>query len=387
MTKKLYYSDSYLSTFTAIVLSCREDRNNYEVVLDQTAFYPEGGGQPADEGELDVARVSHVYIKGDVIYHIVDKPLQVGSCVVGKINFNRRFDFMQQHSGEHIISGLIKKQYGYNNVGFHLGIENMTADVDGELTNKQIMEIEKLANEAIYKNLPVQATIYTQEQARDMIYRSKIEITEDIRLVEVAEYDTCACCGTHVKFTGEIGIIKVISSERHRGGTRLTLTCGKRALNDYGKKQEIVSSAMFMLSAKPEKVIAHIQKLQEELNEAKFKLTEAKAMLFSYKAEEYIKSDQASLCIYEEGLVPDELRKLCTLLIQKINKTCLVVTPDGAGFKYALGNSQVDIRPLCKKMNMKFQGKGGGSAELCQGSLIGDLDQIKDFYRKSSINS
>ncbi len=387
MTKKLYYSDSYLSTFTAIVLSCREDKNNYEVVLDQTAFYPEGGGQPADEGELDVARVSHVYIKGDVIYHIVDKPLQVGSCVVGKINFNRRFDFMQQHSGEHIISGLIKKQYGYNNVGFHLGIENMTADVDGELTNKQIMEIEKLANEAIYKNLPVQATIYTQEQARDMIYRSKIEITEDIRLVEVAEYDTCACCGTHVKFTGEIGIIKVISSERHRGGTRLTLTCGKRALNDYGKKQEIVSSAMFMLSAKAEKVIALIQKLQEELNEAKFKLTEAKAMLFSYKAEEYIKSNQASLCIYEEGLVPDELRKLCTLLIQKINKTCLVVTPDGAGFKYALGSSQVDIRPLCKKMNMKFQGKGGGSAELCQGSLIGDLDQIKDFYRKSSINS
>ena len=387
MTKKLYYRDSYLTTFTATVLSCSKSQNNYEIVLDQTAFYPEGGGQPADEGEIGVTRVSHVYIKDHVIYHIVDKPLQVGSYVEGRINFERRFDLMQQHSGEHIISGLINKQYGYNNVGFHLSKESMTADVDGELTNEQVMEIEKLANEAIYKNLPVQASIYTQEQARDMAYRSKIEITEDIRIVEVAGYDTCACCGTHVKYTGEIGIIKIMSSERHRGGTRLTLACGKRALKDYGEKQEIVSSAMSILSAKPEMVIAHIQKLQKEFNETKYKLAETKTMLFSYKVEEYIKSDQATLCIYEEDLVPDELRKLCTLLTQKVNKTCLVVTPDGVGFKYALGNSQVDIRPLCKEMNMKFQGKGGGSAELCQGSLIGDLEQIKDYYKKSIINN
>ena len=379
MTKKLYYTDSYLTDFTATVLSCNEGKKGYEVVLDQTAFYPEGGGQPSDEGILGGVKVKDVRIKDHVIYHIVECPLEVGSSVEGKIDFDKRFDMMQQHSGEHIISGLINKHYGYNNVGFHLSRENMTADVDGELTSEQVSEIEYLANEAIYKNIPVQGAIYGQEEVREMTYRSKIELNEDVRLVTIPGYDTCACCGTHVKYTGEIGMIKFISSERHRGGTRLTLACGKRALKDYSKKQEIVSSAMAILSAKPEMITSHLQKLQEEFNETKFKLAEVKGKLFSYKVEEYIKSNQATLCICEEGLVPEELRKLCTLLIQKVDKTCLVVTPDATGFKYALGNSKIDIRPLCKAMNMKFQGKGGGSSELCQGSLLGEWEEIKLF--------
>ncbi|QEH68291.1 alanyl-tRNA editing protein [Cellulosilyticum sp. ST5] len=379
MTKKLYYTDSYLTDFTATVLSCNEGKKGYEVVLDQTAFYPEGGGQPSDEGILGGVKVKDVRIKDHVIYHIVECPLEVGNSVEGKIDFDKRFDMMQQHSGEHIISGLINKHYGYNNVGFHLSRENMTADVDGELTSEQVSEIEYLANEAIYKNIPVQGAIYGQEEVREMTYRSKIELNEDVRLVTIPGYDTCACCGTHVKYTGEIGMIKFISSERHRGGTRLTLACGKRALKDYSKKQEIVSSAMAILSAKPEMITSHLQKLQEEFNETKFKLAEVKGKLFSYKVEEYIKCNQATLCICEEGLVPEELRKLCTLLIQKVDKTCLVVTPDATGFKYALGNSQIDIRPLCKAMNMKFQGKGGGSSELCQGSLLGEWEEIKLF--------
>ncbi len=379
MTKKLYYTDSYLTDFTATVLSCNEGKKGYEVVLDQTAFYPEGGGQPSDGGILGGVKVKDVRIKDHVIYHIVECPLEVGSSVEGKIDFDKRFDMMQQHSGEHIISGLINKHYGYNNVGFHLSRENMTADVDGELTSEQVAEIEYLANEAIYKNIPVQGAIYGQEEVREMTYRSKIELNEDVRLVTIPGYDTCACCGTHVKYTGEIGMIKFISSERHRGGTRLTLACGKRALKDYSKKQEIVSSAMAILSAKPEMITSHLQKLQEEFNETKFKLAEVKGKLFSYKVEEYIKCNQATLCICEEGLVPEELRKLCTLLIQKVDKTCLVVTPDATGFKYALGNSQIDIRPLCKAMNMKFQGKGGGSSELCQGSLLGEWEEIKLF--------
>ena len=225
----------------------------------------------------------------------------------------------------------------------------------------------------------MQGAIYGQEEVREMTYRSKIELNEDVRLVTIPGYDTCACCGTHVKYTGEIGMIKFISSERHRGGTRLTLACGKRALKDYSKKQEIVSSAMAILSAKPEMITSHLQKLQEEFNETKFKLAEVKGILFSYMVEEYIKCNQATLCICEEGLVPEELRKLCTLLIQKVDKTCLVVTPDATGFKYALGNSKIDIRPLCKAMNMKFQGKGGGSSELCQGSLLGEWEEIKLF--------
>lgn len=381
MTKKLYYLDSYLTDFTATVLSCSEGKNGYEIVLDQTAFYPEGGGQPADEGTLGGRMVKDVRLKEHTIYHIVDGPLEVGSSVMGKVDFERRFDFMQQHSGEHIISGLINKHYGYNNVGFHLGKETMTADVDGELTSDQIAQLEYWANEAIYKNSPVEATIYTQQEVSNMTYRSKIELNEDVRVVTIPEYDTCACCGTHVKYTGEIGMIKVLSGERHRGGMRLTLVCGKRALNDYVKKQEIVGSAMGMLSAKPDKIVEHIQKLQEELSETKFKLTEAKEQLLTYKAETYIKSQESALCVCEEGLVPDELRKLCILLLQQVSKVCLVVTPDGEGYKYAIGSREQDIRPLCKELNMRFKGKGGGSAELCQGSLIGSWEEIKLFLQ------
>lgn len=381
MTKKLYYLDSYLTEFSATVLSCSEGKKGYEVVLDQTAFYPEGGGQPADEGILGDRLVKDVRIREDVIYHIVDGPLQVGSSVVGKVDFDRRFDMMQQHSGEHIISGLINQQYGYNNVGFHLSTETMTADVDGELTSEQVMVIERLANEAIYSNREVKSVIYTQQEISQMTYRSKIELNEDVRIVTIPEYDTCACCGTHVKYTGEIGVIKIVGSERHRGGTRLTIVCGKRALDDYRMKQEVVSQTMAMLSAKPDKIIAHIQKLQSELNETRFKLVEAKDKLLAYKAEAYMKKEDRILCIYEEGLMPEELRKLCTLILEQVNKICLVATFDGVGYKYALGNKQEDIRPLCKELNLRFQGKGGGSSELCQGSLLGKWEDIVMFLQ------
>ena len=379
MTKKLYYEDSYLSCFKAKVLNCEKVKKGYRILLDQTAFYPEGGGQPADEGYLGEAKVQDVMIEEDLIYHLTDKPLSVGEVVKGEINFERRFDLMQQHSGEHIVSGLINKLYGYNNVGFHLGLDNMTADVDGQLSEEQLLEIERLANEAVYQDIEVMASIYPNEQVQGMNYRSKLDLKEDVRLVKIEGYDTCACCGTHVRKTGEIGIIKCISSERHRGGMRLTLVCGKRAQKDYHKKQEIVTKAMALLSAKPEKVIEHIQKLQEELMQTKWKLTLANNKCFEMIANQYKKNEDSFICIKEEGLSADEIRRMVTILMEQTHKLCLVLVTEGNSFKYALGHMSMDVRPLCKALNKAFSGKGGGKEELCQGSIQGDFESIKAF--------
>lgn len=381
MTRKLYYEDGYQTSFTATVMSCEAGKMGYEVVLNQTAFYPEGGGQPADIGILQDVKVKDVRIKDGIIYHMTDGPLEVGQEVSGSVHFERRFDLMQQHSGEHIVSGIVNSKYGYNNVGFHLNSEYMTCDFDGELTKEQIQEIEILANEAIYKNLPIDCSIYQDEKIRDRVYRSKLDLTGEIRLVTVPEYDLCACCGIHVRTTGEIGIIKCISSERHRGGIRMTLLCGKRALKDYQVNKEIISESSKMLSAKPEMILNHLAKLQEELSVARQKAVNLTNELFEYKSEAYLKTEEPVIFAYESDLQGDSLRRLCLMLSEKTDKVILVVTGEGENLKYALGAGKKDIRPLNKLLTQQFSGKGGGKSELCQGNLVGDKEEVKAFYK------
>ena len=387
MTRRLYYEDGYQTTFTATVISCEKGKAGYDIVLDQTAFYPEGGGQPADIGTLEDVKVQDVRIKEGIIYHMTDGPLEVGQEVRGKVDFERRFDLMQQHSGEHIVSGIVNSKYGYNNVGFHLNSDYMTCDFDGELTKEQVQEIEILANEAIYKNLPIDCTIYQDEEIRDRTYRSKLDLVGEIRLVTVPAYDTCACCGIHVRTTGEIGLIKCISSERHRGGVRMTILCGKRALKDYRAKQEIISESSRMLSAKPEMILSHVSKLQEELNVAKQKAMNLTNELFEYKSESYLKTEEPIIFAYESDLQGDSLRRLCLMLSEKSDKVVLVLTGEGKNFRYALGASKEDIRPFNKQLTEQFSGKGGGKSELCQGNLIGDIEEIKSFYKTNYIPS
>lgn len=380
MTRKLYYEDSYMTCFKGKVLSCKEGKKGLEVVLDQTAFYPEGGGQPADMGTLGEAKVSYVFIKDEVIYHIVDQPLEVGTKVEGKIDFERRFDLMQQHSGEHIISGLVNSKYGYNNVGFHLSSEYTTCDFDGELTKEQVQEIETLANESIYKNIAIDCTIYNDKEIKEKPYRSKLELVGDVRLVTVPNYDTCACCGVHVQTTGEIGLIKCTNVERHRGGTRVTMLCGKRALKDAQQKQDIIAEVSKMLSAKPEVITTNLVKLQEELTEMKQKVANLTSELFDYKTQDYIQTEEPALYIYEKTLAADELRRLCLMLIEKTDKKVLVVTGEGENLKYALAAKAEDVRSLNKLLTTTFNGKGGGKSELCQGNLVGNIEEIRSFY-------
>ncbi len=380
MTKKLYYQDAYMTKFTGKVLSCEEGKKGIEVVLDQTAFYPEGGGQPTDMGILGDAKVSYVFIKDEVIYHVVDKSLEIGSTVEGMIDFERRFDFMQQHSGEHIFSGLVNAKYGYNNVGFHLSGEYMTCDFDGELTREQVEELETLANESVYKNLTIDCTIYNDKEIKEKPYRSKLDLVGDVRLVTVPQYDTCACCGTHVKATGEIGMIKCTNVERHRGGTRITMLCGKRALRDAQQKQEIMAEVSKMLSAKPEVITTNLSKVQDELAEMKQKVATLTNELMNLKSVGYLLAQEPAICIYEKDLAGDALRRLCLMLIEKTDKKVLVLAGEGENLKYALAAKQEDVRSLNKLLTAQFNGKGGGKAELCQGNLMGSVMEIRTYF-------
>lgn len=379
MTRKLYYKDSYLTKFEAKVVGCEPYKDGYTILLDQTAFYPEGGGQPADKGSLNDIGVEHVFIRQDEIYHVTKEALEIGTMVEGRIDFQRRFDYMQQHSGEHIISGLIREYYGYNNVGFHLSEEYMTADFDGELSKEDIASVEYKANEVVFKNVPIRAKIYPKGGAGDVEYRSKIELEGEVRLVTVEDCDVCACCGTHLMSTGEIGLIKIVSSERHRGGMRLTIVCGERALRDYHKKLEAITAVSRMLSMKPELVVEGVEKLQNELGETKQKLVGRTRELFEYKAESHSASEEKVICQVEEGLTPDELRRLCASIIEKTKAVCIILTPDSGQYKYAIGSQNIDVRPLCKALNETFVGRGGGSKEICQGSLQGAPAEIKEF--------
>lgn len=382
MTKKLYYEDGYLTKFTAQVLSCEQNEKGYIIVLDQTAFYPEGGGQMADCGILGGAKISYVYDKADIIYHIADQSLAVGSTVEGSIDFDRRFDLMQQHSGEHILSGLVNTKYGYNNVGFHLSSDYMTCDFDGELTREECLALEAEANEAIYKNLPISGVIYDDSELKDRAYRSKLDLKGKIRLVTVPEYDTCACCGVHVKTTGEIGLIKVVSVERHRGGTRVTMLCGRRALRDYQQKQEIIRKANRLLSAQPETLITNLEKLQEEVGLGIQMISQLTSQLLNYKAEEVLQTEEEGIFVYDEALTGDALRKLCILLTEKTEKVILVLTGSKGNYKYALGANKRNIQEFNKELTTTFNGKGGGKSGLCQGNLTGEAHEIEAFFRK-----
>ncbi|MGL5674782.1 MAG: alanyl-tRNA editing protein, partial [Cellulosilyticaceae bacterium] len=253
MTRKLYYEDSYQSQFEARVISCEAVENGYAIVLDQTAFYPGGGGQPYDLGLLGGLEIEAMYEEEDTIYHVVNAPLEVGSLVVGDVFMEKRMDYMAQHSGEHILSGILHEGFGYANVGFHLSESYMTADFDGELTKQQLDLLELKANDAVMSNVPIRAKVYPIGEDTPS-YRSKLAFDEEVRLVDIAGYDTCACCGTHLKMSGEIGAIKIVDYEKHRGGCRLTVLCGRRAIYDYQARFDELGEVSATLSAKVGKV-------------------------------------------------------------------------------------------------------------------------------------
>lgn len=382
MTEKLYDGDAYRRTFAARVLKCEPKENCWLIVLDRTAFYPEGGGQPADAGVLNLVNVLDVQERGDEIVHTTDRPLPVGSAVTGGVNWARRFRLMQQHTGEHIVSGVAHRLFGVDNVGFHMSERFLTVDWNGRLEADQLRLIERLANGAVYRNVPVKTEYPSPEKLEALSYRSKKKLTGAVRIVTVEGYDVCACCGTHVARTGEIGAVKLLGSQNYKGGTRITMACGSQAMEDYGEKQENVSAVSALLSAKPEEIAAATERLLQENADLKRSLAEACSVVLEQKAAGF-PENSGNLCVFDDGLSPDDLRRYVLLLAKRCGGTAGAFSGEEGSWRYALACADGDVRPFCKRMNAAFQGRGGGSAELAQGSLKGGSEEIRSFFQRS----
>lgn len=378
MTEKLFYQDSHRSTFTAIVQEVRPSGNGYEIILDRTAFFPEGGGQSSDTGSLGGVSVSDVQEIDGKIIHYTDGPLVEGTEVEGCIDWTERFSKMQQHTGEHIVSGLIHKIYGYHNVGFHLGTDSVTLDFNGVVPKEKLHEIEQLANEAVAKNLPVQVLYPTDEELSKISYRSKIEIEGQVRIVVIDGYDVCACCAPHVKQTGEIGLIKLVGMQNYKGGVRISMLCGFRALEDYYQKEKNNREIAVMLSAKEYETAVEVERLQEELAMKKEKIAELERKFLEQKVETLDISSEI-VCLFEET-DPVMTRELVNLLLKKGAKMAAVFSGnEREGYRYVLGSRSLDVRENGKLLNEAFHGRGGGKPEMVQGTVQGKREEIEAF--------
>lgn len=378
MTEKLFYQDSHRSTFTAIVQEVRPSGNGHEIILDRTAFFPEGGGQSSDTGSLGGVSVSDVQEIDGKIIHYTDGPLVEGTEVEGCIDWTERFSKMQQHTGEHIVSGLIHKIYGYHNVGFHLGTDSVTLDFNGVVPKEKLHEIEQLANEAVAKNLPVQVLYPTDEELSKISYRSKIEIEGQVRIVVIDGYDVCACCAPHVKQTGEIGLIKLVGMQNYKGGVRISMICGFRALEDYYQKEKNNREIAVMLSAKEYETAVEVERLQEELAMKKAKIAELERKFLEQKVETLDISGEI-VCLFEET-DPVMTRELVNLLLKKGAKMAAVFSGnEREGYRYVLGSRSLDVRENGKLLNEAFHGRGGGKPEMVQGTVQGKREEIEAF--------
>lgn len=381
-TEKLFYTDSHMDTFTATVLACEPQENKYRIVLDRTAFFPEGGGQFGDTGFLNDVPVMDTREKKGLVFHETAAPLTVGETVTGKLNFDLRFERMQQHTGEHIVSGIVNRLFGFDNVGFHLGDDITTLDFNGELTKEQVQEVEVLANKAVFANIPVQVLYPSKEELAEMNYRSKIEIAGQVRIVNIPGVDMCACCAPHTRTTGEVGLIKILSCDRHRGGCRMVMVSGMRALKDYQTRWSSVTEVSVALSAKPEKIgeaVLHLKEQQQKLRE---QLNQIQAVYLQKKLEA-VGSEDTYVCIFEEEIDNVAVRNFVNDAMERCSGICgAFVGTDETGYRYILGSKTVNLRDFSKYLNTAFAGKGGGKPEMVQGSLTGKKEEIEDMIRK-----
>ena len=381
MTEKLYYTDSHIHEFSARVLSCEKAKKGFAVVLDKTAFFPEGGGQPADTGIIGPAAVRDVQEQNGEIFHYTDQALTPGEEYACALDWEQRLCRMQNHSGEHIVSGITHKLYGFDNVGFHMGAECMTIDFSGELSWEQLTEIETLANQAVRDDLPVKTCFPGPEALSQMEYRSKLELTRDVRIVEIPGTDRCACCAPHVKRTGEIGLIKLLSAERHRGGVRIELVCGMDALRECRLMQENVTAVSGLLSAKRAKSAAAVERVLAEQARLKERVAELSMALARLKAERFGYTE-GNICVFDKVLDEVALRELVNLLMEKCGGMAGAFSgSDETGYMYIIGSKNIDLRSHSREINAAINGKGGGTAEMIRGRASTTAENIQKIMK------
>ncbi len=383
-TKKLYDLDSYANEFEAVVISCEkiEDKDGYvyQIVLDQTLFFPEEGGQSPDQGKIDDIDVIDVQISQGVIYHFTKTPLSIGTQVYGKIDWNHRFHNMQQHSGEHIFSGLVNKIYGYDNVGFHLSNQIVTMDFNGVLTLEQVEEIEQKVNEVIQSNQPIIVSYPTREELKDLNYRSKIEIEGQVRIITIPGTDVCACCAPHVRSTGEIGFLKVMTLQNYKGGVRLSILCGFRALYEFRKKNALLNELSLMFSTNQEALPMIIQKLKDTNQELKYELIEMKKNHIN-DIIAAIPDTQEDVILFEDGIDSIIMRNAVNELTKKHTGICGVFTKtEENGYQFILGSNTKDLKEVMARLKEQLNARGGGSTTMVQGSVVADQADIWNIF-------
>ena len=381
MTKRLYWTDSHCREFEGQVIACQEENGRWAVVLNQTAFFPEGGGQKADTGILGGVKVLDVREKGETVVHYCDGPLSVGASVAGELDWEARFQRMQFHSGEHILSGLAHGKWGCNNVGFHMNPAFVTLDFDRELSGEQLLELEDSANAVIWENRPVRTFFPDRETLSALDYRSKKEIAGQVRLAEFPGVDLCACCAPHVKATGEIGVIRLVDSMRHRGGIRLTMLAGKAALDDARKKAGAVENISRQLSVPKDDVASGVERLCRELEESKSALQRIEFQRLQKRAEA-LKETEGNFCLFEEpGVNMTALRELVNVAAEKCTGMAAAFAgSEENGWKYIIGSRHVDLRANAKAINAAISGRGGGSSEMIQGSATASREEIERYF-------
>lgn len=376
--ERMYFVNQYQTEAEAQVLSCGAAEGGWRVTLDRTIFYPTGGGQPCDLGKIGSARVLDVSEAGDEILHLCDKPLAVGETVSCKIDWTRRFALMQQHSGEHIVSGIIHSRFGYDNVGFHMGSEAITIDYTGEITPQELKEIELAANEAIWKNIETEIFYPDADTLAVLPYRSKKALTGAVRIVRFPDLDTCACCGLHVARTGEIGLVKLLSVTRFHAGSRIELLCGRQALSYlsavYDQNREISA----LLSAKPLQTAGAAARQKEELGAAQYRITQLENRLFSQKAAAL--AGKGDVLLFEAPMQSASVRRLADAVLAVCGGRCAVFAGADGAYQYAIGTQQDDLREFCRAMNAALQGRGGGKAGFVQGSVSASRSEIESFF-------
>ena len=387
MTEKLYEQDAFLVKFEANVLSCEKGKKGFDIVLDRTAFYPEGGGQPWDTGVLgtagtqDKVKVLEVHSREGEIVHTCNHPLEPGTAVTGVIDWDRRFDLMQQHSGEHVVSGLAHALWGCENVGFHMGAEVVTIDFDRPLTEEQFATLEQTANWHLWQvNLPVNITYPSPQELERIRYRSKKELTGQVRIVEFPGADCCACCGTHVNYPAQVGLVKLLSMRKFREGARVELVCGGRALQYLSRAMEQNAQVSHLLSAKVFETGAVVGRLLEENTALKSRLLSLEESRFTALAQRY--AGAGDVVLFEEGLSSDSSRRLCDAVLHTCGGRCACFSgTDGAGYKYAIGQRDGDLRTFVKELNQALNGRGGGKPDFVQGSVQASRRDIQAFFQ------
>lgn len=394
-TTYLYDSNAYATEFDATVLSCEKvSENEYHLILDQTLFFPEQGGQSPDKGTINGIQISDVQINDGVIVHtltvnnerahedavIKDSLPKPGDKVHGIIDWTHRFYNMQQHSGEHIFSGIVHSRFGYDNVGFHLSDQTVTMDFNGIMTEQDIYDIEYEVNKAITENIEVQVTFPTREELEKLEYRSKIEIEGQVRIVTVPGYDVCACCAPHVRRTGEIGILKVMGIQNYKGGIRVTILCGFRALMAFREKAAVISELTGFLTTGQDKLVDTVKKLKTSSQNMSSQLVQANQTLLLQKLES-IPAELEDVIMFETGINTKTLRNVINSMMEKHSGYCgIFVGDDENGYNYVVGSKNKDCKEIAGKLKDEFSAKGGGNSQMIQGSLVASANDISTVF-------